>query len=255
METEEFKPWSYENDQWTRLPVHVRHLPLITRHFDLLSFFIRFIWSQFLKNVFFRSYLRLKVKGDFYKLIKSHPKLLVISNHSSHLDAVAIATAVPIRNWLNLYIAAAKDYFFSNFFMSFFSKHCIGAIPVERQRKNGEAVKLSIELLEKLDKIWYVLFPEGTRSKDGLIHPFKRGVSLFAQKTNTPILFLYLEGAYDLWPKGKSFAPPGGKLTVHVGPVQEPAPVDVVYKNYKAWVESIKPGQFADDKVSQKSSN
>ena len=36
------------------------------------------------------------------------------------------------------------------------------------------------------------MFPEGTRSPDGSLRPFKSGVGLFSQKTNTPVLFLYL---------------------------------------------------------------
>ncbi|MCB0393409.1 MAG: 1-acyl-sn-glycerol-3-phosphate acyltransferase [Bdellovibrionales bacterium] len=239
--------WKYENDQWTRLPHHIRHLPIITRHFDLFSAFIRFVWSQFLKNIFFKYYMKLEVVGDMRNLMQTHPKLIVMSNHGSHLDAISIATAAPIRYWLNIYFAAAKDYFFSNFFMSFFSKHCIGAIPIERKKNTGEAIKLCITLLERLDNIWLVLFPEGTRTKDGYIHPFKRGVSLFALKTNVPILFLYLEGAYDSWPKGAGFARMGSRVRIHVGPVQRPAPVEEVYSNYKAWVNSVKPGQFYDE--------
>lgn len=239
------KTWNYENEQWTQLPIYLRHLPLITRHFDIFSLIIRNIWSNFLKYVFFRFYIFLRVKGDFHSLYKNYPRLLIISNHASHLDAVAIAAAIPFRYWLNFYIAAAKDYFFANFWMTYFSKHCIGAIPVDRKSRNGEAVKICLTLLEKLQRCWLVMFPEGTRSKDGKIHPFKRGISMFSTKTNTPILFLYIENNYDLWPRGQGFAKPG-LLTVHVGPVQEPADVDVIYNNYKKWVNSIKPNQFAD---------
>jgi 1-acyl-sn-glycerol-3-phosphate acyltransferase len=125
------KQWKYENDQWTKLPTHLRHLPLITRHFDYASYIIRFIWFLFLRYVFLKFYVRMKVVGGFDHLYKNHPKLLIMSNHSSHLDAVSIAAAIPFRYWIDLYIAAAKDYFFPNFWMSFFSKHCIGAIPIE----------------------------------------------------------------------------------------------------------------------------
>lgn len=237
------KEWSYENDQWNTLPIYLRHLPLITRHFDLFSRVVRTLWSLFLKYVFFRFYIFLRVKGDFHAVYKKHPRLIVISNHSSHLDAVSIAAAVPFRYWLNLYFAAAKDYFFSNFWMSYFSKHCIGAIPVDRKSKNGEAVKICLTLLRNLKSVWLVMFPEGTRTKDGKIKPFKRGISMFAEKTNTPILFLYIENGYNLWPKGQSFAKPG-TLTVHVGPVQEPASIDIVYNNYQKWASTINPEAF-----------
>jgi len=65
------KTWNYENEQWTQLPIYLRHLPLITRHFDIFSLIVRNIWSNFLKYIFFRFYLFLKVKGDFHEIYKS----------------------------------------------------------------------------------------------------------------------------------------------------------------------------------------
>jgi 1-acyl-sn-glycerol-3-phosphate acyltransferase len=91
-----------------------------------------------------------------------------------------------------------------------------------------------------------ILFPEGTRSKDGKIQTFRKGVSLFAQETKTPILFLYIEGNSDLWPKGQLIPSPG-KLIIHIGPVHEPAPADVLHNAYTTWVRSVDPNaQIAD---------
>ena len=206
---------------------------------------IRFCWFLFLKFVFFKFYVRLKVKGDFTDIHKNYPRLIIISNHASHLDAISISTAMPFKYWLNLYFAAAKDYFFSGFWMTFFSKHCIGAIPLDRQEKKREAIHLVVDLLTNLSKIWMVLFPEGTRSATGLVRDFKRGVSLFSLRTSTPILFLYLENNYGLWPKGAPFAKPGA-LTVHVGPVHPPAGIDEINRAYRQWASLIDPKAFAE---------
>lgn len=239
------KDWNYENEQWTKLPTYLKHLPLFTRQFDLTSIFFRFLWSIFLQDIAFKFYIRLKVKGGSFKEIyKNHPKLLIISNHASHLDATSIAAAIPRRYWLSLYIAAAKDYFFTNPVFTFFSQHCLGAIPIDRKDRKGEAVNLILKLLTELPRMWLIIFPEGTRSKDGKIQNFKRGVSIFSEKTQTPILFLYLEGNLDLWPKGNFFAKPG-KLVIHVGPVHPPGPIKDVYSHYKSWVETINPNAFA----------
>ncbi|RYZ77445.1 MAG: 1-acyl-sn-glycerol-3-phosphate acyltransferase [Proteobacteria bacterium] len=242
------KEWDYENEQWMSLPTHLKHLPLFTRHLDFVSLIIRSIWSVILKYGFFRFYIRLQVKGDFHEIHKNYPRLLVISNHASHLDAVSIAAAIPFRYWLSLYIAAAKDYFFSNPLFTFFSKHCLGAIPIDRKDKKGEAVELCISLLNRLERIWLIIFPEGTRSKDGYIQNFKRGVSLFSEKTTTPLLFIYLEGATVLWPKGAPFARPG-KLILHVGPVHPPAPIEQIYEHYRDWVMRINPAAFAQGEI------
>lgn len=242
------KDWNYENEQWIQLPAHIKHLPLFTRHFDLTSWFFRLLWSIFLKGLAFRFYVRLKVVGDFHAVFREHKKLILISNHASHLDAVSITAAVPYRYWLDLYITAAKDYWFRNDLFTFFSKHCLGAIPMDRMDKKGEAIRLCTTLLEKLDKIWLILFPEGTRSKDGYINSFKRGVSLFALKTDTPILFLYLEGNNELWPKGRLLPLPG-VLRVHVGPVHPPAEIETIYEAYRKWVLAINPNAYRPENL------
>lgn len=242
------KQWDYDNAQWTQLPKHMSHLPLIEKDISLMSRALRSIWAFFLKAMFFRFYQRLKVHGDLAKVAKENPRLLVISNHTSHLDAVSIAAAVPYFQWFSLYSAAAKDYFFSNAWKSFFSKHFIGAIPIDRGGKKGEAIKLCLDMLNTLDKIWLVIFPEGTRSKDGKIKPFKRGVSLFAQKSNTSILFLYIDGAHRLFPKG-ALMPRPGVLKMYVGPVHPPAPIEEVNLAYKKWVESFREGVFSDEPI------
>lgn len=239
------RDWNYDNDQWTKLPGHLKHLPLFTRHFDFASYCFRVLWAIFIKGLAFRFYIRIEVKGDFKKIREQYPRLLLISNHSSHLDAVSIAAAVPVRYWTDLYISAAKDYWFANPAFTFFSKHCLGAIPIDRKDRGGEAIRLCTTLLKTLPRIWMILFPEGTRSKDGYINPFKRGVSLFAERTDTPILFLYLEGNNALWPKGRLIPFPG-KLVVHVGPVHEPAPVETIYAAYRTWVLGINPQAYKE---------
>ena len=236
------KDWNYDNDQWTKLPSHQKHLPLFTRHLDIMSIVIRGAWAVILK-FFFKSYIRLEVIGDYKVLYERYPRLLIISNHASHLDAVSIAASIPARYWLDLYIAAAKDYFFSNPIFTFFSKHCLGAIPIDRTEKRSEAIRLITTLLSTLDRMWLIFFPEGTRSNDGKVHDFKRGVAIFAERTKTPILYLYLEGNSELWPKGAPFAKPG-KLVIHVGPVKQPAPIEEIYADYRAWVTGINPHAF-----------
>lgn len=238
------KNWNYENEQWHKLPSHLKHLPLFTRNFDFTATCIGAVWAFFLKWIGFRFYARLKVIGDFHDLYKNHPKLLIISNHSSHLDATSIAAAVPFRYWKDLYISAAKDYWFRNPVFTFFSKYCLGAIPIDRREKKSEAVNLCISLLKQLDRIWLILFPEGTRSPDGYLQSFKRGVSIFSQTTNTPVLFLYIKGNKTLWPKDKLMPRPG-VLEVFVGPVHPPASIDVIDKAYKDWVETIDPSVIA----------
>jgi 1-acyl-sn-glycerol-3-phosphate acyltransferase len=234
------KQWDYENDQWMKLPPYLKHLPLFTRHFDLTSKFFRLLWAFFLKGLAYRFYVRIKLHGEFHTIAKNYPKLIVISNHASHLDATSMAAVIPFRYWPDLYITAAKDYFFGNPLFNFFSKHCLGAIPIDRKDKKGEAVNLILTLLRQLDRMWMIFFPEGTRSKDGAIHEFRRGISLFSQETGTPILFLYIKGNSTLWPKGRLLPRPG-VLDIFVGPVSPPGDKDEIHEKYIQWVRKVDP--------------
>jgi 1-acyl-sn-glycerol-3-phosphate acyltransferase len=240
------KNWSYDNEQWTQLPGHLKHLPLFTRQFDLTSWFFRVLWGFTLKFIIFRFYVFLIVKGSYKEIWKKHPRLLVISNHASHIDAVSITASIPFRYWLDLYISAAKDYWFSNPLFTFFSKHCLGAIPIDRKDKKGEAIQLCTSLLTKLERIWLIIFPEGTRSPDGYVREFKRGVMLFSKRTNTPVLFLYIHGNSELFPKG-AWLPKPGILTIHVGPVILPEQVDNINELYRDWATTINPNAYPPD--------
>ncbi len=208
-----------------------------------VSLLIRFLFVLMLK-LMFRFYVKLNVVGDINKVLDKHPKMLFISNHTSHLDAVAITAMLPFSKSYNLYITAAKDYFFKNPFISFFSKYCIQAFPVDRSDEGGsDTFRMCLSLLNKLETIWLLIFPEGTRSLDGKVHRFKRGTDIISKKTGIPVLFLFVDGAFKLWPKNGFFAKYGGKMTVYVGPVFSPESEDI-YDNYKSWVDTIKPNSF-----------
>ena len=90
-----------------------------------------------------------------------------------------------------------------------------------------------------------IIYPEGTRSQDGYIKKFKKGISIFSQRTKTPILFIYLQGAAELMPKGS--LPGMGRVQLYVGPVQQPAAIEEIDKNYKEWVLTINPKAYRED--------
>ncbi len=201
-------------------------------------FFIRALWALFLR-LSFKFYMRLKIVGNFKGFYKKYPKLIIISNHTSHLDGPVILSSIPFSHWLDLYILAARDYWFSNWYLRFFSKKFMGAIPVERKSNRSGSVQKCLNILNDLKRVWMVMFPEGTRSEDGSLQPFKKGVSLFSQKTGTPILFLYIHGNRDLLPKGKNFPLPG-RIWLYIGPIQEPDDIDTIFNNYKNWADGIR---------------
>ncbi len=210
--------------------------------------FARAVWAIFLRLAFL-FYVRLKIKGSFKGFYKTYPRLIIISNHTSHLDGPAILSAIPFSHWMDLYILAAQDYWFSNGLLRFFSRHFLNAIPVARKSHTkddntfaspttGGSFKHCLNLLNSLKRVWMIMFPEGTRSPNGVLRPFKKGLGLLSQKTNTPVLFLYFRGSRNLWPREKMFPRPG-KICLYIGPVQKPADIDTIFNSYKKWVNQL----------------
>ena len=218
-------------------------MPPIRNH-NPLSLLMSILWAFFLKCLGFGIYVKIKIHGSFKDIYKKHPKLLIISNHSSHLDASSIAAAVPWKYWKHLYISAAQDYWFSSKLMTLFSKYCLGAIPINRKGNKLAALDNISVLFASLDRMWLIMFPEGTRSSDGYIHHFKRGLSVLSEGSQIPILFLYIEGGTSLWPKGVSLPRPG-RLNMYIGPTISPTGnIETIQTLYKDWVETINPQAY-----------
>jgi 1-acyl-sn-glycerol-3-phosphate acyltransferase len=71
-----------------------------------------------------------------------------------------------------------------------------------------------------------MLFPEGARSPDGAMRPFKRGVWLLLTRAKCPILPVAVEGAFDIWPRSRSLpAIFRRRIAIAIG---EPIPFDVL---------------------------
>lgn len=105
----------------------------------------------------------------------------------------------------------------------------VGFIPVDRKTLIGG--KRSIDKASRLIKekgYSFLIFPEGTRSRDGKIQPFKRGGFFLALNTQVPIVPVTIKGTYELMPRG-SFFVKRGKIRVFFHP---PLPVQGFDRSY-----------------------
>jgi 1-acyl-sn-glycerol-3-phosphate acyltransferase len=123
------------------------------------------------------------------------------ANHSSHLDAPSVLAALPLRLRMHLSIAAAADYFFAKYWKGVFVGLILNAFPFERKR-SGCAVSLAYTeyLLRRGRSL--LIFPEGTRSRDGQIQHFKRGIGQIANHCAIKVIPTWIEGTYAALPKG-----------------------------------------------------
>ncbi len=120
--------------------------------------------------------------------------VLLVSNHQSMLDPVVIGMAS--RRYLRY---LARDSLFRNRYFSMLIRS-VGAVPIDRDFGKAGLQKT----LELLEAGWAVLvFPEGERTRDGEIEPFKAGISLLIKRVKAPIVPVAIAGAFDAWPRGR----------------------------------------------------
>ncbi|MFV0252625.1 MAG: lysophospholipid acyltransferase family protein [Beutenbergiaceae bacterium] len=132
---------------------------------------------------------------------------IVVANHSSHLDASTIVTQLPYRLTKNLAVAVAGDYFYNNFWRRTLTSFFFNSYPVDRGRAKSKNAGLSVSLLRQ--GVPLLIFPEGTRSKDGVMRSFKPGAAALARALRVPVVPVAIVGAYDAMPKGRNWPKPG----------------------------------------------
>jgi len=137
---------------------------------------------------------------------------VVVSNHSSHLDAPLIIGALPRR--LARYVAAgaAADYFFDVWWRKGLTSLFFNAFPVDRTGLRGRK-GLATSLLD--DGVPLLLFPEGTRSRTGEMGSFKPGAAALCISRDVPCLPVAIVGANEAMPHGRSW-PERGRPPVHI---------------------------------------
>ena len=120
---------------------------------------------------------------------------ILISNHQSYLDP--ILCGVPLKRRLSY---LARDSLFTNWFFGGLISS-VGTIPVKRGEADISAIKKVIGKLQ--DGGGVCLFPEGTRSRDGKIAPFKPGFGLLCRRGKAAIVPVVIDGAFECWPRHK----------------------------------------------------
>jgi 1-acyl-sn-glycerol-3-phosphate acyltransferase len=155
---------------------------------------------------------------------KSGPVLL-ISNHHSFIDPPFLGLAS--RRYL---VYLTRSSLFRNRWLGAFI-HSVGAVEIDREF-GKEGLQTTLKLLERGQAV--VVFPEGGRSRDGEIEPFKPGISLLIKRVKAPIVPIGLAGVFQAWSRHQKrpklaplfLAANGATLAASIGKPIDPKSLD-----------------------------
>lgn len=156
-------------------------------------------------RVYFRLWHRAKVEGAEH--LPRRTPFVIAANHSSHLDALFLATCVPAAIRGRVHPLAAGDQFFENPRVSAFASAVLNALPMWRKRVARHALE-DLKTRLHAGESAYILFPEGTRSRTGEPMPWKPGIGMLVAGTNIPVIPCRLWGTFKALPPDARFPRP-----------------------------------------------
>lgn len=148
------------------------------------------IWA---KSVFLLMFKRLRIQGR--ENISRNEKYILLANHASLFDIVAIVSFYPQVSWFG-HERLLKVPIFGKFLKM------TDYVPFKEPTITNTRHMLE-QLMKKASSQSVALFPEGTRTMDGKINPFYRGFIYLFRTRNIPILPVTLNGFYNFKPKNR----------------------------------------------------
>lgn len=194
-------------------------IPLLTGLVSLIALLLVFLWGwsgerlQFLPRWWGRLICRLvgvRVQIDgLHRLDRSKPYIFA-ANHQSQFDIFVLQGHLDFDfRWL-----AKKELFDIPVFGRAMRR--AGYIPVDRSHGRRALASLN-EAAERIAAgTSVIIFPEGTRSPDGKMQPFKAGAMVLAIKAGVAVVPMAISGTHRILPKGRLLARPG-LVTIRVG--------------------------------------
>lgn len=165
----------------------------------------------------YRRILSTRIDGGHH--VPTDGGFLIASNHSSHLDAGLIKTALGARG-PQMRALAAQDYFFAQALSRWYFENLTNVLPFERNGGFRGSLKRATRIVEAGFPL--LIFPEGTRSRDGQMAAFKPALSSLALAARAPIVPMYLWGTHQALPKGAGWLR-ARRIGARVGPPLSPA--------------------------------
>jgi 1-acyl-sn-glycerol-3-phosphate acyltransferase len=159
----------------------------------------------------------------------SSAQRIYFGNHSSHLDFVVIWSALPQRRRRHARPVAGGDYWQQGRLRRYLVGQVFRAVLVERERSAADRAERARAAVGQMARAMgqddsLIVFPEGTRSADGQMGPFKSGLyHLSRARPDAELVPVYLENLNRILPKGESLPVPM-VCRVTFGPVLQACP-------------------------------
>ncbi|MEX2530313.1 MAG: lysophospholipid acyltransferase family protein [Gemmatimonadota bacterium] len=154
-----------------------------------------------------RTFTDLRVEGVEH--LPDDGPFLLVPNHQSLADPFLVQAYCrrPVHSMTK------STQFAPAVFRWFIPRLC--GFPVRRYRVDPQAVRVLLRLLEEGEGV--CIYPEGERTWDGTMQPFRRGALRVLLRAGVPIVPVGISGTYDLWPRWASRPRPGFGPRVKVG--------------------------------------
>ena len=148
---------------------------------------------------------RLSIDGIEH--LPSEGSFILIANHASHLDTLCLQAIFPLRKLHRVFSAASATYFFCSQHRWAAAVIVANALPLHRRMHLRESLTDCRNLLAARGNV-LILYPEGTRSTNGQMGPFRPGIGALVAGTPIPVIPCYLEGTGSALAKGRWFPRP-----------------------------------------------
>ena len=153
--------------------------------------------------------------SDLVDADRSH---VVVANHLSALDIMVSFLAVP----LPIRFLAKKELFRIPILAP--AMRAIGIVEVDRRARSAIHERVNRQARELVvSGRSLIIYPEGTRSRDGELRPFKKGAFTMAVAGGIPILPVTIAGTFRAWPPGGLLVHGGRKITAVID-----APIETI---------------------------
>jgi long-chain acyl-CoA synthetase len=160
-----------------------------------------------LSKVFFSVYFRFRGRGE--KNIPESPCIFV-ANHQSFFDGLFLASLLKFKLMRKTYFYA-KEKHIRNPFVKFLA-HRNNIIIMDLNHNLKESIQKMAEVLRKNRNL--IIFPEGTRTRDGRMGDFKKTFAILSRELNVPVVPVSINGAFEALPRGSFFPKPFKKIRV-----------------------------------------